>query len=223
MSTETIDDEVLTEEQKELMVERYHEIARQAMLISTKQGELAVLMSKYKAMKKGIEAEQQILNELILDDVFQRKLPLAVADDESQRLKPKPSIEWRSLEITALLARGVSPKKVQILQDAGLSHLGDLQDIMVKSGEFWSADIKGIGGVAKTAIEDAMNAIVMEAEADPAPVEDDDEVIDGSFEIIPDEKGNDVSTDETASDEPEYADVDDEEFDEEEDDDLEEI
>lgn len=165
----------------EIILDHYQEICRQALVVQEHQLKEAKLSAQLKSAKKAREIEQQLLSELILEDIHQMKLPLK--EDDSPSLA---DTSWRDHSIEELADKGVTAKKIESLQAAGISTLGDLQNLMQKTGEFWAADIKGVGGVAKTAIEDAMNAIVMEAENQPESSGADDDVIDPSFEIIPD-------------------------------------
>ncbi len=109
------------------------------------------------ARKKTYEGALEELQAVIRRNPLQPKL-----FDDSDTVDT--GSQWREMCISTLIGDDVTEKQVEKLENHGIHTLGQLQQLMEKEGTFWSKEIKGIGEKAATAIEDALNAIVVATE-----------------------------------------------------------
>jgi len=80
------------------------------------------------------------------------QLPLMQMAAEKTEGEDTPT-PWREYELCEL--KGLKPKLIEKLNDAGVRSVGDLADFQGEHGEFWSQDIRGVGAKAQRQIEDA--------------------------------------------------------------------
>ena len=109
-----------------------------------------------KDLKAEYETATERLSEYISELKQGENMPLYKKEGASTNGQHEPEAdgEWRTVPIDQVLTT-LKPKKLEILREAGLANLGQLEDFRAAKGE-WAWDLKGIGPETRTQIEEAI-------------------------------------------------------------------
>ena len=123
--------------------------------------ELKVKLSEARDELKELESLREAAEKSLLRFLHPKNredLPLFDQMDEAdEEIHGEGAADWRTEPITVLR---ISPKSIELLNDAGILLVGQLQDKMLSGGGLWWQKIDGLTEGASAAIADGMSEFI---------------------------------------------------------------